>query len=244
MSLLVSYDDNQARLAVIVTAVLLALIAYSAWARIADARAKTAQVFERRDAVALLFLIFLAAYFLSPGRIGWGGFIKERLLLIVLVVFLAWAGEIREARWERLFGAIVVAVVLANLVVLTANFRRLNAALEDFTAGTRSVGPNELVLPVFLDGRGESKKVGIFVNAANYYTLDNGNINLADYEAQYDVFPVAYREDFSLPIRTEKWVQVIQWEPETVDYCGLEILDIGNPHRSSTVRAGRREISY
>ena len=57
-----------------------------------------------------------------------------------------------------------------------------------------------MLLPFFFDPSGSAKRVGIFVNGSSYYCLENGGINLGNYEVQFDYFPINFKESFQPPI--------------------------------------------
>ena len=59
-----------------------------------------------------------------------------------------------------------------------------------------------------------------WVNAANYYCLNNGGINLGNYEAQFDYFPINFKDDFQQPIDQKEWVQAVHWKAREIDICG------------------------
>jgi hypothetical protein len=221
MSVTVSYDGNQQKLAYASFVLLLALVAYTLRERIGAARRQGSRSLEPSDCIGLLFLALFAVYLVAPWGIGWFGWVNDRLLILALVVLLAWVGDIPDKTWARVFGAMVVGLLLVNLLVLEQNFRRLNMALKEFTAGVSAVGPNEVLLPVISDLFGDSSKVGIFVNAANYYALGNGNVNIADYEAYFDAFPVAIRKDFTVPVNSKDRLLRIRGEPQLLDFCAL-----------------------
>jgi hypothetical protein len=115
---------------------------------------------------------------------------------------------------------LIVFMALANLAWLSYDFYWLNQGLQSFTAAIPLVGRNHVILPIFFDPNGDSTRVGIYVNAANYYALENGNINLGNYEVQFDYFPVRFNDHFIQPVADEEWVQMIHWEPESIDLCG------------------------
>ena len=50
--------------------------------------------------------------------------------------------------------------------------------------------------------------------------LDNGGINVANYETNYDYFPVKFKDHFHPPLPKKEWVVVLHWNPEEIDLCG------------------------
>ena len=82
------------------------------------------------------------------------------------------------------------------------------------------IEPDKVLLPIVIGRNGPSLKVGIFEHSDNYYTLDNGGINVMNYETEYDYFPVKFKADFQPPLDTPLWVERIFSHPEQVNLCG------------------------
>ena len=95
----------------------------------------------------------------------------------------------------------------------------MNTELREFTALTQSIGKKKIVLPFFFNSKGKALRIGIFVNAANYYCLNNGGINLGNYEVQFDYFPINFRDNFQPPIDQKEWVQKVHWKADEIDIC-------------------------
>ena len=110
-------------------------------------------------------------------------------------------------------------LAVVNIVYVGVVFKNLNTEIHQFNAFVQRVGTNKIILPLHFDPRGSSERVGIFVNAANYYCLDNGCINLGNYEIQFDYFPVRFNAEFERPLDEKEWVQTVHWEPERIDLC-------------------------
>jgi len=118
-----------------------------------------------------------------------------------------------------MFILIIVLISLVNTGYITYQFRVLNTELREFTALTQSIGKKKIVLPFFFNSNGKAFRIGIFVNAANYYCLNNGGINLGNYEVQFDYFPINFKDDFQPPIDQKEWVQAVHWKAREIDIC-------------------------
>ena len=154
-----------------------------------------------------------------PNSIGPGGWVNDRLAILAVLAIFAWFRVLDPLPWRRVFTAIVVLLALLNILYVGILFKNLNAEIREFNAFVQRVGKNKVILPLHFDPRGSSTRVGIFVNAANYYCLDNGCINLGNYEIQFDYFPIRFNADFETPLDEKEWVQVVHWQPERIDLC-------------------------
>jgi len=99
-------------------------------------------------------------------------------------------------------------------------FNHYASELAEYTAGQPVIEKGKVILPLDFNSGGDSKRVGIYVNAASYLALDNGGINLGNYEVQFDYFPVRFKDNFVPPIKDKEWVQAVHWEQERIDLCG------------------------
>ena len=210
MHVLVAYTDPPSWLSASVSALLLLLIAGTIWQN----RREAENVGQR--AFLWLACILFGLYFILPNSIGPGGWVNDRLAILAVLVLFAWL----RVPWPRVFTAVATLLVLINILYVGMLFRNLNAEIREFNAFVERVEKNTVILPLHFDPSGSSERVGIFVNAANYYCLDNGCINLGNYEIQFDYFPIRFKADFETPLAEKEWVQVVHWQPEEIDLCG------------------------
>ena len=215
MHVLVAYAEPPSWLSAAIAAFLVILVVTTLWQ---NRRGVTAEGAGQK-AFFCLTCVLLGLYFILPNAIGPGGWVNDRLAILATLVIFAWFRGFDKAQWERVFTAAVTLLALINIVYVGILFKNLNAEIREFNAFVQRVGKNKIILPLHFDPSGSSERVGIFVNAANYYCLDNGCINLGNYEVQFDYFPVRFNADFERPLDEKEWVQVVHWEPERIDLC-------------------------
>lgn len=215
MHVLVAYAAPPSWLSVLVSAFLLFLTVLTIWQN----RRDTQEVGSVQRAFLCLVAVLFGLYFILPNAIGPGGWVNDRIAILASLAIFAWFREFDNIQWKRVFTSVVIFLTLVNIVYVGVVFRNLNAEIREFNAFVQRIEKNKVILPLHFDPRGSSERVGIFVNAANYYCLDNGCINLGNYEIQFDYFPVRFNADFETPLDEKEWVQVVHWEPERIDLC-------------------------
>ena len=215
MHVLISYTEPPSWISVTVSAFLIFLVGATIWQ---NRKGPTAEHAEQK-AFLCLAAVLLGLYFILPNSIGPGGWVNDRLAILATLAIFAWFRGFDNRQWKRAFTAAVTLLALVNLVYVGVLFKNLNAEVREFNAFVDRVEKNSVILPLHFDPRGSSERVGIFVNAANYYCLDNGCINLGNYEIQFDYFPVRFNADFETPLAEKEWVQVVHWQPEKIDLC-------------------------
>ena len=155
-----------------------------------------------------------------PRSVGPDGWLNDRVSILASILLLAWFREGNSRVWKRIFPLIIALISLVNTVYITYQCRILNIELREFTALTQSIRKEKIILPFFFNGNGRAFRIGIFVNAANYYCLNNGGINLGNYEVQFDYFPINFKDNFHPPIEQKEWVQAVHWKAREIDICG------------------------
>ena len=215
MHVLVSYTEPPSWISVAVSAFLLFLVVATLWQN----RKNTTTTHAGQKAFLCLTGVLLGLYFILPNSIGPGGWVNDRLAILATLILFAWYRGFETLLWKRVFTGVVTLLALINIVYVGVIFKNLNTEVRAFNAFVERVEKNSVILPLHFDPRGSSERVGIFVNAANYYCLDNGCINLGNYEIQFDYFPVRFNADFETPLDEKEWVQIVHWQPERIDLC-------------------------
>lgn len=219
MRILVSYSEDQSKIAYLVSAFMLYLFIYTLWKEKIARKGSFLKRFTKKDIFLLVFFVLLSLYLILPWTLGPGGWINDRMAILASVLILAWFAEIDSRRWKRVFIALVVLLSLVNIVYIGYYCKILNTELDEYMSGKEMIQKNKVILPFFFDIGGSSKRIRIIGNAANYYCLDNGGINLGNYELLFDYFPLKLKESFQTPVEGKNWVSTVHWRPAKVDIC-------------------------
>jgi hypothetical protein len=218
LGILVSFNKTQLIFSQTTAAILGSLLVFSLWKDVQDSRKMLAPFLGQRFYFLLLAVVLLVVYFVIPKTIGSGTMLNERVGLLAVLVIPAFFREGQHRVW-RWLAVGLGAVLIVNLAWLGYTFRGLNKYLNAFVVAVPQIEPNKVLLPIVIGRNGPSLKVGIFEHSDNYYTLDNGGINVMNYEAQYDYFPVKFKADFQLPLDSPLWVEKIFSHPELINLC-------------------------
>lgn len=156
------------------------------------------------DALLLLGVLLIPAYFLLPAWIGSGGWLNQRVYLFG-VLFL-WAGLAAPPAWLRIPLAIVLlGCAAAQAGRATWEYTRLQPELRAATAAADQVPPHSTVGVEYLEhdvvgAFGEPpRKVNPFRHVHSYYGFARDVALLDNYEVRFPYFPIrssgAARED-------------------------------------------------
>ena len=213
LEVLIAFNEAQALIAYAVVALLIFLVAWT----LKDRPSRYRHI---SRSFLILFGVLFGLYLILPNSVGPGGWVNDRLAILATLTLFAWVRVGDKPPWRQVFTGIVTLLAVVNLLFIGVLCKNLNAELQAFNAFVGKVEKNKVILPLHFEPRGSSLKVGIFVNAANYYCLDNGGINLGNYEVQFDYFPIRFKADFETPVQAKEWVQIVHWQPEEIDLCG------------------------
>jgi ABC-type lipoprotein export system ATPase subunit len=218
MKVLVSYDAVQEYIAYSVAVLFALMLVYTIWTKLRG-KGKWIDRFTYSDSILLLVLCLLVLYLILPWSMGPGGWLNDRFALLICLLLLTWFVEGKQKSWRIGFAVLATCIALVNVGYIFFAFNHFNSGLREYTSGTKVIEKGKVILPFFFDGYGDSERVGIYVNAANYYALDNGGINLGNYEVQFDYFPIKFNNRFIPPVDDTEWVQTIHWHPQNIDIC-------------------------
>jgi hypothetical protein len=193
---LVSYSRWELVFSVAQMATLTAAVAAVAWRR------RRRLAWSPADGFLLAAGLVLALYFVLPVGLLGGGYLNQRLQLFVLLFVVAWlAGQPELDRWRRPVIAAGTVVTLGLLALHAASYRRLDGDLDEYLSAAPYVASGTTLLSLSYanfgprDERGKtpSWKVRPFVHASGRLAAARGIVDLDDYQAGRDYFPVRYR---------------------------------------------------
>jgi len=168
------------------------------------------KTFCKLDGMFALVLIYIVVYFILPesviqnsnGTVS-GGWIKQRANLFPFFSLIMWlATKNYSLSWEKCIIFISIFFSFAFLILHTMKYQELNKYLDEYLSGVHVIKKNNTLLPICSSSNGCFKNVNkaslrIFYlqHASSYIGLQKKIINLANYEAMTDVFPLKFRKN-------------------------------------------------
>jgi hypothetical protein len=147
------------------------------------------------DAIWGVVFGFAAFYFLCPwGGPAGGSYVSPRLALLPFLVVAVWLSTVPGRIVRRSLFVLTPALAALSLVGLVLGYVNANRDLEEYNTGVPYVTESATVLPVhYIYATGKDNKADYMYNAVSYYVLNNHGVNLLNYEADFDYFPVNWR---------------------------------------------------
>lgn len=200
LPIMVSYSARYEQPIGLAIAILLIALVLSTLAR------KTARKdWNRRDGLIFIPLAFTALYFTRGDAASGQLFIPQRLLFYIYLTAILFLAAQRFSPWVKRSAALASAVLAIGLTIAHwPAYREYNAQLEEFLGVAERVDPQSTLLPLVMSPRGLPKVVDPgdlrsqpFYSAAGYAAVARHAVDLRNYEAGLDYFPVRFRAELN-----------------------------------------------
>ncbi len=173
----------------------LSVVAYKVYVALLCRSFKVPGGWRAADAIWLVIFGFAAFYFLCPwGGPAGGSYVSPRLAPLPFLAVAAWLSTVGGGIIRRSLFVIAPTLAVLSLVGLVLGYSRANRDLEEYTTGTPYLTEGATVLPVnYIYATGRDNKADYMCNAGWYYVIGSYGVNLLNYEADFDYFPVNWR---------------------------------------------------
>jgi hypothetical protein len=152
------------------------------------------------DALLLIPAALIAGYFKAHDPASVHFYIPQRLMLYGFVTLLLWlAGQ--PLTWRVRWAVVPLAAVIALGFVAShaKKYREFASQLCEFVSAGDQIKPNSTFLPLIFaprgcDARGKPSSIDVspFYMASGYIAASRGAVDLRNYEANTDHFPVRF----------------------------------------------------
>jgi hypothetical protein len=154
----------------------------------------------RWDAWLLVVVAYLVVYLLAPGSIAGGSFVKQRLVLFVCFAAIFCLGAQVYSTPFRFIVQGAATLWLVGLLVVRMNaLNSLSAQVSDLHSAAPLVAPHSTILPLTFATHIEQdpdstnlSRIRVLLHGAGYLAAERQAVNLANYEARTDYFPLVY----------------------------------------------------
>ena len=159
-------------------------------------RIRQKKIISSGDPFLLIFGVFTAIYFIMPWGIGPGSWINDRVNLFIFLVLLPFFSEDYHKYIRRGLISIMIILSVVHLSINCRYYYPLNKGLKEFTSGKDLIEENKAVLVLSSDWNSGVKYVAPFVQAISHYCVNNNCVNLGNYEAKFNYFPLDWKKQY------------------------------------------------
>lgn len=173
----------------------ISVLSYKVYVTVMCRSARAPGAWVPKDAIWIAVLAFAVFYLVCPwGGPAGGSLVSPRLAVLPALVVALWLSTVPGIVLRRTLFVLAPALAAFHLFGLTLGYVKANRDIAEFNSGRPYVTEGATILPVqFIHATGLNEKADYMYNAASYYVLDNYAVNLWNYEADFEYFPVNWR---------------------------------------------------
>ena len=149
----------------------------------------------KRGRFFLLWLSFLALFFLLPLHTPPGGYYANiRLAIFIFFIGLAW---IQFPEDQALHKLITVLPIILSIISISYTYHKYNSLQDefrDYLSGIKYIGWNSKLLPLIVQQYAETFNTKPFLHAWAYYHIAKGGVG-PYFFARLSYHPILYRQD-------------------------------------------------
>jgi hypothetical protein len=150
-------------------------------------------------AFGILTLILLTLYVWSPAAFAGGQLVRERLVLYIYLLPLAWFSPRLPKSVRIAVAGVFIAAAVAKGVYTIERFRHYGAEVTRYVRSYRAIEPNTTVLPLLFTRETAGMFTGVIGHASGYVSVEKRLVDLDNYEAATGYFPIRYSPTFPAP---------------------------------------------
>lgn len=157
----------------------------------------------QRDSLLLVGVTYMIIFVKAPWRFGPAGWINDRIHIFILLMLASWLVPDMRRIWRLALVSVLVAIALVHAARTSYDTWRLSSEIGELVSGMDRIEPHSTFTvrsPDWITSRslGETKDIWPFYHATAYYAFEAKDVVcLENYEANYTVFPVNYRGQYS-----------------------------------------------
>ncbi len=168
---------------------------------------------ERKDYFLLLSIAFFIIYIKAPDGMSGGGFIKTRMALFPFLIIIPWLSWDMPKIMKGIIATALVILSVAYMVHASYYHKMFSDDMKVYTSGYDIVEKNKVVMPLSFNNAGRGWRIGMFLHAVGHYGYTTGCIEMDNYEATTNYFPLYYKPDLHRPDTS-----IIEGRPAEVDF--------------------------
>ena len=163
------------------------------------ARKRFKLVFRASDNFYLVFAMLMFAYFVAPDGMSGGGFITTRLCLYPLLALLPALNQDYRRPFRYILGGAIIALVLLQLQMNVRYHKTFSDTLAEYGSGTSVIEHNKVLMGLSFNSNGSftGNRTDVFGHAIGYYAAETRGVDVDNYEATTDYFPVKFNPELS-----------------------------------------------
>jgi hypothetical protein len=154
------------------------------------------QLYAEQKAMLLLALTLTAIYLAAPFGLGDGSYFNNRFPWVILLLILPPLAGVSEHNNPAVKVGILTTAILF-LFFNTVIFRQQGKEVATFLEGLRVACSKGDMIMLYKTDRPAWPKIDVILHATSYYGIFNGCVDVGNYEAEFNLFPVHFNKNLA-----------------------------------------------
>lgn len=182
---------------------------------------KFGQIFQSPYFVTALVLFLI--YFIFPFGFAGGAYFNQRFPWVILLLLLPLIRFPVSDIFMRSKSIIIICFAILIFMFNSAFMWKHSFLVEDYTIGLTVPIPKDSLIMGFKHAGMDTARADILLHAISHYALAHKTVNVGNYEARLEYFPVQFSEDFpTVPSRA--LIEISPWEIDWNRYPDIDFL--------------------
>ena len=177
--------------------ILMLLIVVAAYHSIKDLvkrRFQTQNITAAEKTLIYLSVLLILIYFFVPFTVGNGRYFNERFPWVILLIILPLL-RIPETPFIRRFGSVLIGSIVGIFFIFNAIIlNQQSSKVQKFLSGLDIDMPTGARIMMYKPRPPEWATVDILLHATSYYGILKGCVDIGNYEADTDLFPIRFNK--------------------------------------------------
>jgi hypothetical protein len=182
---------------------------------------KFGQIFQSPYFMTALALFLI--YFIFPFGFAGGSFFNQRFPWVILLLLLPLIKFPVSDILGKSKSIIIICFAILIFMFNSAFMWKHSFLVEDYTIGLTVPIPKDSLIMGFKHAGINTSRADVLLHAISHYALVHKTVNVGNYEARLDYFPVQFSEDFpAVPPRA--LIEVSPWKIDWNRYADIDFL--------------------
>jgi len=200
---------------------LILFLGYDSAKAIYKRRLQVGYVVASEKVLIYLSLFLTLIYFLAPFRFGGGDGFNIRLPWVILLVLLPLLRIPESILFRRIVTIVTVAIVSLFFAFNAVILWQQSGQVEMFLSGLQVELPKGTLVMTYKPKDPEKTTVDVLLHTASYYGIFKGCVDVGNYEAATDLFPVRFNK--TMPVTPPE--RQISYKPTTINWANYPAIE-------------------
>ena len=200
---------------------LIVLLSYHSGKNIYGRKMQGGNVTSSEKVLLYLTLLLIFIYLFAPFSFGGGLYFNERLPWVILLIALPLLQIPESVIFRRITSYAIMGIASIFLVFNAVILRQQSGKIEEFLSGFHMELPKGALVMSYKPKDPQKTTVDILLHTASYYGIFKGCVDIGNYEAATDIFPVRFNK--TMPATPPE--RQISYKAKTINWASYPAIE-------------------